>query len=331
MIYTGGTLEDPDMAKTAHAIARFLPDQVHSVWDSKSAGALLSDIVPGSMCRAPVVSALDQGLDEFDLVIGFAPIGGDLTESQRADLAAAMRPGIRLVNGLHEPLDLPGTLNLRHLHATSRPIAQGMEFDSFRVLTVGTSHAMGKMTATVAVHEEMSRRSVDVAWVATGQTGMILAGEGRVLDSIPVDFVPGHIEQMLSEVDREGRIVLVEGQGSIFHPSYSGLTASLFHTVAPQAFVLCARIGQDHHLGFRQRIPSVQQALEGYAALGAALGVKSSCVAVSLDSSRSTPERYYEEKARLSQATGLVVVDPVYEGSAELIADAILARMGEGV
>ncbi|MFF7892461.1 DUF1611 domain-containing protein [Streptomyces sp. NPDC007907] len=327
VIYTDTSLADADMAKTAYGIARFAPERVHSIWDTKHAGSRVDEIVPAVTCGAPVVADLDDAPEEYDLVIGFAPIGGGLTDEQYQDLASAARPGVRILNGLHQELDLPGVVNLRHLHTGERPIAQGRPLSSYRILTVGTSHAVGKMTATCQLYDGLARRRDRVRWLATGQTGLVIAGQGRVLDSIPVDFVPGHIEQMLLEVDDPETVVIVEGQGSVFHPSYSGLTTSLFHTVAPQAFVLCARVGQEKHLGFDWPVPSVPQALEAYEHLGAAFGVDSRCIAVSLDSTRVGDDEYLAEKERLASITGLPVADPVREGADALLTEEVLALL----
>ncbi|WP_217236396.1 DUF1611 domain-containing protein [Streptomyces sp. AC555_RSS877] len=329
VIYTGTSLGDADMAKTAYGIVRFAPERVHSVWDTKHGGARAQDIVPAVTCDAPVVATLDDVPDEYDLVIGFAPIGGGLTERQYADLASAAGPGVRIINGLHQELELPGVVNLRHLRTGERPIAQGHPLASYRILTVGTSHAVGKMTATCQLYNGLRQHRGKVEWLATGQTGMLIAGQGRVLDSIPVDFVPGHIEQMLMDVDSTGKVVIVEGQGSIFHPSYSGLAASLFHTVAPQAYVLCARVGQEKHLGFDWQVPSVPQAIEAYDRLATVFGIDSSCIAVSLDSTRVSEEEYLAEKEKLSAITGLPVADPVREGADTLLTAEVMARLPE--
>lgn len=324
VLYTDESIENPETAKTAHGLLRFRGPDVRAIVDTKCQCALASEIHP-DFPAVPIVAAMaDAGVAKGDdVVVGFAPVGGRLSSHQRSELMVAHAAGASVINGLHDFLGPgPRIVDLRSLHSSENLIARGRTFTTPTLLTVGTSHSIGKMTATVCVHSALRRRGVRCDWLATGQTGVLIRGTGRVIDSIPIDFVPGHLEAMLADVGAGYDIVLVEGQGSLFHPSYSPTAFALLHTVRPEMVVICHRLGQERFGGFEQRMPSVEHVAKTYEMLGVLLDAPTSLTGVSLDSSRSTEAEYRSERTRLENALAVPCVDPVRE-TADRLADPI--------
>lgn len=252
VLYTDRSLDDPEMSKTAYGILRFRSEDVVGVVDHNFAGKRLGDVckMPG-LPNIPIVGDVRSAPLPAAFVIGFAPVGGVLTESQCRECRSAMEQGRKVINGLHQLLPRsPQVRNLREFNPSEKWIAKGAALHSTRILTVGTSHSIGKMTATIKIHEALRSGGIRSDWVATGQTGVILRGAGRVIDAIPIDFVPGHVERLVLEAERAADIVVVEGQGSMFHPSYSPTSLALLHAVRPNFLVMCHRLGQKEVWGF---------------------------------------------------------------------------------
>lgn len=251
-------------AKTATGLLRWCPDDVVAVIDRQTAGQNPADLL-GFGDGVPIVSSLAEALalGGNQLVIGVANLGGYLIPGYRPIIIEALKAGCDIACGLHEILsDDPELAALADKHGatiydlrlvpevpcgTNRAKGAGNK----RILTVGTDCNVGKMFATLSIVDEFERRGHDVAFAATGQTGIIISGHGYCIDRAISDFAAGIAERLvLDTADHEW--VFIEGQGSIDHPSYSGVTLSLLHGSAPQALVLChvhSRSGRRHDEG----------------------------------------------------------------------------------
>lgn len=189
------------------------------------------------------------------LVIGVAPLGGRLPDHWLATLEAAARAGLDLVNGLHDRLtSYPALIaaaaasgaqliDLR-VPPAAIPVGTGARRSGLRLLTVGTDCAVGKKYSALAMTAALSARGVSAAFCATGQTGIMISGRGVPLDAVPCDFISGAIEQ-LSPACAPDHWDVIEGQGSLFHPSYAGVTLGLIHGAQADALVLCHEAGRE--------------------------------------------------------------------------------------
>jgi D-glutamate N-acetyltransferase len=329
ILYTAGLLGDPRAAKTAAGLLRFQPDRVSAVLDPVHAGRRLGDVCPWfSHLDLPVLGSLDDvACLGTELVVGFAPRGGLLAPEQRALLLRAIAAGLRVVNGLHELLpEGPNAVNLRYFDPADRILARGVEPLSTRVLTVGTSANVGKMTAAALLAGELRQRGLRAQWLATGQTGLTIQGFGRVIDAIPLDFVPGVIEALLTEMEATSDAIVVEGQGSLLHPAYAPSTFALVHAVRPRSYVVCHRLGESVHPGFKHAVPSVEQIAESHAKLAETLGIVSRLLGVALDASAAAPGEFQRERAEIERCLQVPCCDPVTESAAPL-ADALLDEL----
>ncbi len=238
-------------AKTATCLLRYMPENIVAVIDSTKAGSKASEHT-GAGGDTPVVASIKDTLHlgPDTLIIGIAPAGGALPGEFRSHILDAIEAGMDVISGLHLFLgDDPeisaaageAGVELTDLRRVPQdlPIAQNLAKDTkcLRVLTTGTDCSIGKMVAAWELAGALARRGHDAKFIATGQTGMILSGDGMAVDRVISDFVSGAAEQLVL-ANAQHEILVVEGQGALQHPSYSGVALGLLHGVAPQAIVL---------------------------------------------------------------------------------------------
>ncbi len=338
-----------EVSKTASSAVRYLPERVAAVLDSEHAGSTVQEVL-GFGGAIPIVGSLPEALGlrpaPQALLIGVAPQGGALPEAWRPVLRAALDAGLDLWSGLHAFLSDDPDLRARAERAGARirdlrrpprelSVATGraMETQAFRVLTVGTDCNVGKMTAALELRRALRARGVRTAFAATGQTGILVEGRGIAVDAVVSDFMAGAAERLTLEAAEGAEVVLVEGQGSLLHPGYSGVTLGLLHGSVPQALVLCDRPSRRTIYGGKYdwvTLPPLSEVVRIYeeAARWIRPAVAPRVVGIcraTFDLSETEARRVVEE-AR--EATGLPVTDPVRFGADEL-AEAVLRARGD--
>jgi uncharacterized NAD-dependent epimerase/dehydratase family protein len=316
-------------AKTAHGLLRYGKDEVAAVVDSTLAGKRVHDVIPEIERDAPIVSSLEEALDysPTSILVGLAPAGGRLPEDWMAGLERAADAGLEIVSGLHQRLapQLPGkrVWDVRE-PPEDIPLFSGEGFgvEPKVALTVGTANAIGKMTATLEIQRSASEAGIRSEFVATGQTGIIIAGWGISVDAVVSDFVAGASEQLVMEAARRGaELILVEGQGSLGHPAYSGVTLGLLHGSCPDCLILCADASSEEVVPGVPR-PAPARAARLYEEV-AALVKPAPVVAVSLNTGGLGDDEAEAFVARVAEETGLPAADP-FRDSAALILEAVL-------
>ncbi len=246
----------PDRAKTAVGILRFGDREVAAVVDRDLAGDRVHDHV-ADVQDAPIVDSMADAPECDELIIGIAPIGGGFEPSWRPDVRTALERGCDVTAGLHYFLrddEEFAELAAEHdceLTDVRRPpedltVAEGIahEVDAQVIGTVGTDCSTGKMTTSYALRDAARERGVDAEVVPTGQTGILIDGEGIAVDRVISDFAAGAVERMVRERG-DHDLLIVEGQGALGHPAYSGVTLSLLHGAQPDGLVLCHEAGRD--------------------------------------------------------------------------------------
>src|SRR5919202_1892889 len=268
------------------------------------------------------------------MLVGLAPAGGRLPAEWMETLRAAADAGLEIVSGLHQRLapEFPGkpVWDVRE-PPKDIPLFSGAGFGAEPkvALTVGTDTAIGKMTATLEVERAAEEAGIKAEFVATGQTGIIIAGWGICVDAVVSDFVAGASEQLVLEAaGREPDLVLVEGQGSLGHPAYSGVTLGLLHGSCPDCLVLCiADPDEEVFAGVPRPSPSLAARLYEEVA---ALVKPAPVVAVSVNT-RGLEEAEAEEfVARVADETGVPAAD-LFRTSAAPILGAIVQAPKTGV
>ena len=330
----------PMTSKTANSVVRYLPERTVGVLDRQQAGRTVQDVL-GFGGPIPVVGSMPEGLalEPTAVLIGIAPQGGRMPAEWRGWLAEALDHGCDLWSGLHTFLGddpvLAETARVkgRRIFDLRRPpadlpIASGLAktVEPLIVLTVGTDCNVGKMTAQLQLIRMLNGRGLRTRFVATGQTGMMIAGWGIAVDAVVADFIAGAAERLVLEGSRDADVVLVEGQGSINHPGYSGVTLGLLHGSCPDALILCHQCTREYIGDYREaawlRIPPLTEYIRWYETIGSAVH-PTRVIGVSLntyDMTAADARRACEATAR---ETGLPATDPVRFDPAPLV-DAVV-------
>ena len=335
LILGEGFSHDPHYGKTMRGIIRYGPDPVVAILDSARAGEMQDGIpvvgtVNDSLCFEPTVA-----------VVGVATQGGRFPPAWRELVKSCIAKGLDVESGLHEFIsEDPELAELAEKHGVELrdlrkppqglnvPTGANLEVDAKIVLTVGSDCAIGKKTVVVELDLEARRRGLESVFVPTGQTGIAIAGWGIAVDAVVSDFLAGAAEQLVVEgARRGGKLLLVEGQGSLVHPMYSGVTLGLIHGSAPHAFVLCHRAGSTEIEGCPGHpIPPLTELIELHERIALpARRAKVACIALNTaDFQRDDDAR--REIAAVAAETGLPTDDPVRFGAGYLL-DALLARL----
>jgi len=329
-----------EYAKTATGVLIWCPQDVVAVIDSTRAGQDLERIVGfgrGIPIVADMAGAVRRGANQ--LVIGVATLGGVLGPELRPLIAEAMRLGCDVVNGLHEMLSSDAelaALAARHgvrifdLRAVPDDIPcslnRAKQVPNKRILTVGADCAVGKMCTSLALVREFSRRGLDARFIPTGQTGIMIAGDGLCIDRAISDFAAGAAEKIVLDQARH-EWLFIEGQGSIDHVSYSGVTLSLLHGSAPQALVLCAlhsRSGRVHDDG--SPLLPLKELVGLYETISCPV-LPATVVGVSINTFGLAEADAREELRRVERDVGLPTTDPLRFG-VENLTGALLSFFG---
>jgi len=313
-------------SKTAASLIRYKPDEVVAVLDSTHAGKKLEDILEIGH-GIPIVATLQETLafDPTSLVIGIATPGGVLPEAWRAVICEAIQNRLEIVNGLHtfltedaEFVSLAKSHGARLWDVRQPPAHldvgrhQVHKLPNLRVLTVGADSSIGKMLAAIEITRAARRAGWDSEFVATGQTGIMIEGSGIAIDTVVSDFISGAVEQLIME-RKHREMLVVEGQGTIIHPSYSGVSLGLLHGAAPQALVLCHQPGRDFLRNLPVKIPSYNDLIHVHETIARAL-FPCEVVAVSLNCAGMTKEEARRAVDAAHRETGLPATDCVKFG-----------------
>jgi uncharacterized NAD-dependent epimerase/dehydratase family protein len=334
LILGEGFSHDPHYGKTLRGIVRYGPDPVVAILDSARAGEMHDGI--------PVVGTVNDALcfNPTVAIVGVATQGGRFPPAWRELLKSCIAKGLDVESGLHEFLsedpelsELAGRhgVELRDLRKPPEglnvPTGANLEHDAKVVLTVGSDCAIGKKTVAVELDLEARRRGLDSVFVPTGQTGIAIAGWGIAVDAVVADFLAGAAERLVVEgVDRGGKVLFVEGQGSLIHPMYSGVTLGLVHGSAPHALVLCHVPGTTEIEGAPGHpIPPLTELVDLYERMS--LPVRPAVVAcIALNTSLLDEGAARVVIASTEEETGLPADDPVRFGSGKAL-DAVLSRL----
>jgi uncharacterized NAD-dependent epimerase/dehydratase family protein len=342
LLCEGGFTEE---AKTATGVLRYAEAPTVAVIDSTRAGTVVGDHIPGLASEVPVVATLEEALarEPTTLLIGIAPAGGKLPDEFRAVVLAALAAGLDVESGLHDFLGDDPRLaaaaratgaELRDLRRAPAgldvPTGANLTVPARVVLTVGSDCALGKMTVCLELDREARRRGLFSEFVATGQTGIAIAGWGIAVDEVVADYVAGAAERLVLEGHAragDGALLWIEGQGSINHPYYSGVTVGLLHGGAPHVILLVhepgrALIDDDP----RYPIPPLRPLIEDYERLAAYVR-PAPVVAIALKTNRLSDADARGAIATIEAETGLVADDPVRYGAGRLL-DAVVAGLG---
>ncbi|CAM3563421.1 EBNA-1 nuclear protein [Rouxiella silvae] len=316
-----GDVMDPLAAKTARGIHVFRPEscvgQIRLATDSVSLGLKEMDIATAKACGAKT------------MVLGTANAGGKLPAHWIESIKTAIRAGLNVANGLHQGLnDIPELVELAAEHSVQlfdvrhmRPeldVGSGKKRSGKRILTVGTDCSVGKMYTSLALESAMRDIGMKADFRATGQTGVLVAGAGIAIDAVIADFISGAVES-LSPANEEDHWDIIEGQGSLYHPSFAGVSMGLIHGAQAHLLVMCHELGRQHmrHLP-HQFMPTLKQCVDTNLAAASLTNPGVQLAGFSLNTSGVDEAEAKAALAEISREFGVPATDPVRFGIREL-------------
>lgn len=328
-------------SKIASAFIRYNEEQCVAVINSQFAGQNVSDVL-GWGHGIPIVSSFEEVL-RFQpdmLLIGVSMQGNSFPELWRHPVCAAIQNGLDVVAGLNYKLNddrefaaLAEQYGVKLIDTkavpNNFPLSQGRAADvsAFIIHTVGTDCRVGKKTTALEITIEAKKRGTQANFGATGQTGIMISGTGICVDSVIGDYIGGAAEKVTLDASEGAEWAVIEGQGSITHPSFSGVTMGMLYGVMPDALVLCHHLGREKHYGSERPIADLSELIKMYEYI-TRLSKPAKVVAISLNTYPVSEKEAEVAIAGLEAKLGLPVTDPVKFGSAKIV-DALEAFQRE--
>ncbi len=320
---------DTSTAKTAICVIRYRSEEVVAVLDCGAAGTTSGQLL-GVGGDIPVVASLADAPPANTLLLGIAPPGGKIPAHWRRIVLEAIGRGMTVVSGLHDFLADDAEfaqaavrhgaelVDLRRSDEHDVSNRRGIRPECLRIQTIANDCSSGKMVAAVEVARGLQAAGVDAAFVATGQTGMLVAGSGCAIDRVISDFVAGAVEKLVLSHQHHEAIV-VEGQGSLFHPRYSGVTLSLLHGTMPHGLIACYEMGRRFVNGMADvALPPLAKVIEFYEA---AARIMHPCrvIGIAVNGVRYSDAEVLAECARVEDEFQLPACDVIRHGPGILV------------
>jgi len=320
---------DPCTAKTAVGVIRYRSEEVVAVLDRDGAGRTSGQLL-GVGGAIPVVASLADAPAANTLLLGIAPPGGKIPAHWRRIVLEAIGRGMTVVSGLHDFLaDDPefsqaaarhgATLvDLRHNDEHDVAQRRGIRADCLRIHTIANDCNSGKMVVAVEVAQGLQQAGVDAAFVATGQTGILVAGSGCAVDRVTSDYDAGAAEKLVL-ANQYHQVIVVEGQGSPSHPRYSGVTLSLLHGTMPHGLIACYELGRKAVFGMPDvPLPSLRKLIEFYET---AASIMHPCrvIGVAVNGMKFSDADVAAECARVEDKFQLPTCDVIRHGPGKLV------------
>ena len=322
-------------SKTATVLVRYLPQNIVAVIDSRNAGKDVSDIIDIGK-GIPIVRNLSDTMqyDPTMLAIGIAPPGGALPNDWRNTIYEAIRSGLHIMSGLHHFLSEDEELaNLAERHNATLwdarkppenlPVAtcKAADVDATVILTVGSDCRVGKMLSGIEITHTARKQGLNAEFCPTGQNGIMVWGWGIAIDAVISDFTAGAAEEIVLEGAKNHDLLIVEGQGSLVHPGYSGVTLSLLHGSMPDAMIFCHQPSRKQVARYTVPLPSLSDMIKQYEMLTAPIK-PAKVIGIALNCFDLSEGESYEAINAVETETGLPATDVVKFGAEKLV-DAI--------
>jgi uncharacterized NAD-dependent epimerase/dehydratase family protein len=308
--------------KTASGLIMYKPEEVAAVIDSTKAGKSSQEVL-GYGGNIPVVRDLWDSLKHGPnaLLIGIAPRGGKLPPEWRSVVKQALENGLDVISGLHDMLNDDPELSViaRSRGVKIQDLRESKKYDKVAtgdpslikatvVLTVGTDCKTGKKITSIELAKEAKKHGWNPHFVATGQSGIVIFGEGVPIDSVIGDFMSGAIEEHLIEKSKTFDLLCVEGQGTIIHPGYSGVTLALIHGSLPDAMILCHYPGRKTVKSYQVKIPPLKEMIQLHEDLTRPIK-PCKVIGISLNTQKLTDREAPAEIEKVEKETGLPAID----------------------
>jgi uncharacterized NAD-dependent epimerase/dehydratase family protein len=329
---------NPITAKTASCVVRYKPSEVVALLDTTQPGRTSQELL-GVGGAIPVVAQLTDAPTANTLMIGIAPSGGKLPAAWKKIILEAVDRGMNIVSGLHDFIGSDAEIaaaaarkgveiyDVRKNNERDVANRRGLREDCLRIHTIGQDCSVGKMLASVELTFALKARGHDAKFIATGQTGIMIEGDGCPVDCVVSDFVNGAVEKLIL-AHQHHDILVVEGQGSLSHPRYSAVTAGLLHGCVPHGMIMVYEAGRKTVYGMDYvPLTPLAKLVEAYE-MFASLAMPSRVIGVAVNSRLLSPVEAEQERERVRRELGVPVCDVIRDGPDELV-NAILALRQE--
>jgi uncharacterized NAD-dependent epimerase/dehydratase family protein len=340
LVLADGYLEER-AAKTAHGVIRYSRDRIAAILDRDHSGRDIKEVMPELDRSAPIVASIQEGLahEPTALLLGVATPGGWMPEEWRTWILEAIDAELEIVNGLHTMLnDDAEFVEHAQKHGVrlwdvrqpppNIPLFSGksLEIPQRVVATVGSDCAVGKKTTAIEIAAAGLASGVNTEFIATGQTGVLIAGKGIAVDRVIADFLPGAAEKLVCDAEPESEVLIVEGQGSLWHPAYAAVTLGLLHGSAPEVLVLCHQAGRTAiEEPPYSKLPSLTEMIRTYELMAATVRpAKVACI--SLNCRHLDADEARDAIQEVEQETGLPTGD-VWSGDGQKLWDAVASLL----
>lgn len=324
-----GDVHDQLAAKTAQGVVDWRPDWC--VGQLRLEGCKADCGIPDHT----IAEAVAMGAKT--MIVGVVNAGGVLPEHWVQEIVTALESGLDVATGLHKRLSSIREIadaaarhgrKLHDVRFSSETFAtgKGSKRSGLRLLTVGTDCSVGKKYTALAIDKEMRTRGMNSDFRATGQTGVLISGRGVAIDAVVADFISGAAEWVSPDNDA-GHWDVIEGQGSLFHPSFAGVTLGLLHGSQPDAFVVCHEPTRTTMRGVKHALPTIAQVIERTIAEGSLTNPNIQCTGIAINTEHLAEADALKVLAETGKAHGLPCVDPIRTGVGPLI-DELNRRFG---
>jgi uncharacterized NAD-dependent epimerase/dehydratase family protein len=328
VILTEGHTE-PVTGKTATCVVRYRPEQVVALLDTTQAGKSCQELL-GVGGGIPILSTLEEAPGANTLMLGIAPSGGRIPAPWRKVILAAIDRGMDVVSGLHEFLSSDAEfsqaaaksgvqlIDVRKNNERDVANRQNIREECLRIHTVGQDCSVGKMLVALELSNAMKRHGHKSKFIASGQTGIMVEGDGTPIDCVVADFMSGAIEKQIL-AHQHNDVLFIEGQGSISHPRYSGVTLGLLHGCAPHGMILCYEVGRKSVYGMDYLpLRPLGELVKAYEVIANLVG-PSRVIGVAMNSRKASALDTERERERVRKELGLPICDVIRHGPDELL------------
>jgi len=335
VILTEGHSE-PITANTAASVLRYKAQDVVALLDTTQVGKTAESLL-GVGGDIPVVGNLEAVPNANALMLGIAPPGGRIPEAWRSTILQAIDHGMDVISGLHDFLcedtgfskaaQEKGVQLIDVRKNKERDVAQRQNIreECLRIHTVGQDCSLGKMVVALELTQALQKAGQDAKFVATGQTGILIEGEGAPIDCVVADFISGAVEKLVL-ANQHHNVLLIEGQGSLAHPRYSAVTLGLLHGCMPHGMIMCYEVGRKNVNGMEHvALTSLAKLVEVYETMANLMG-PSRVIGVAMNSRNVSESEAEIEREKIRRELGLPVCDVLRHGSDDL-AQAIQAML----
>jgi uncharacterized NAD-dependent epimerase/dehydratase family protein len=319
---------NPQSAKTARNLIYYCPNDVVAIFDRHNIGKTSCELL--GVGSVPVIGSLEETRDANTLLMSVALPGGKLPQSYKEIMLQAISKKMNVISCGHEFISDDSDLvtaaksvgvSLSDIRKNNeRDVSQrkGIRENCLRILTIGNDCSLGKMVASLEIARALQKQGCDAKFVATGQTGILIEGDGIPIDAVVGDYINGASEKLILQ-NQQHDLLIIEGQASLVHPRYSSVTLGLLHGTMPHAMIMCYEVGREFVYNMPGiKIPPMKEVIKLFEEIASVM-YPSKIIGFALNSKRVNEKEAEEQREKIKKEYGLPACDVVRHGPEELV------------